>query len=152
VPKQEGAEGPEAARQTFYTRADWDRAVAAGTLTAEDVLARLTRIAVHEFGTEGPAAYDEDGFFLALTAEGLRVEGGVTLRVPTNDHPPPHVHVQRPGLADIKISLETGEPIEPVPTDASAKKLRGLQAAVRENRSQLVDWWEKNHGTLDVRN
>lgn len=75
MPKQEGAGGPEAARQTLYTRADWDRAVAAGTLTAEDVLARLTRIAVHEFGTEGPAAYDEDGFFLALTAEGLRVEG-----------------------------------------------------------------------------
>lgn len=104
--RQASDQGPEAARQIF-TRADWDDAVAAGTLTSYDVLARLTRIAVREFGTEGPAAYDEEGFFLALTTEGLRMECGATLRVHTNDHPPPHVHVERPGQVDIKINLET---------------------------------------------
>ena len=135
----------------IYTRADWDRAVSAGTLSSDDVVARMTRIAVHEFGEEGPAAYAEDGFFVSLTAEGLRVEGGVTLRVYANDHPPPHVHVQRPGAFDIKINLQTGELMEPLPVGVSMKKLRGFRDAVLESHEILGGWWEKNHGTPVVR-
>lgn len=69
-------QGPSSPRQptSIYTRVDWDRAVAEGTLSPRDVLDRLARIAIHEFGDEGPAGYDEDGFFVSLTAEGLRLE------------------------------------------------------------------------------
>ncbi|MFD1848011.1 hypothetical protein [Arthrobacter flavus] len=55
----------------IYTRGDWDEAVAGGHITPEHVWERLYRIAIGEFGVMGPAGYDEDGFFLSLTAEGL---------------------------------------------------------------------------------
>ena len=103
-------------------------------------------MAVHEFGVEGPAASDEDGFFVSLTAEGLQLEGGVTLRVHTNDHPPPHVHVQRPGEPDIRINLESGDLLQPVPAGTSAKKLRKFQEVVQESHALLSSWWEKNYG------
>ncbi len=151
MPEQGHAHEAGSSHETLYTRSDWDGAVADRTLTPDHVLDRLWRIAVHEFGVEGAAAYDEDGFFLSLTAEGLQLEGGVTLRVHTHDHPPPHVHVQRPGEIDVRINLESGELLGPVPAGVSAKKLRGLRAAVRESHDRLSNWWEKNHGTPVVR-
>lgn len=60
------------------------------------------------FGEERAAGYDEDGFLASLTAEGIRMDSGETIRIHANDHPPPHVHVQRPVTRDIKINLETG--------------------------------------------
>ena len=68
-------------RRALLTQPDWDQAEAEGRLTAEDVLDRLERIALHEFGEnqdEWPIAFDEDGWVTALTAEGLQMEGGVT--------------------------------------------------------------------------
>ncbi|GAB3141730.1 hypothetical protein GCM10027057_25770 [Marisediminicola antarctica] len=50
-------------------------------------------IPVHEFGHEGSAGFDSDGFFISLIAEGLKIDGGVTLRVFPNDHPPARLHV-----------------------------------------------------------
>lgn len=147
MPEHEHAHEAASDHETLYTRSDWDRAVAEGTLTSDHVLDRLRRIAVHEFGIEDPAAYDEDGFFLSLTAEGLHLEGGVTLRVNPRDHLPPHVHVQRPGEIDVRINLESGELLDPVPKGLSSKKLRGFRAAVLESHDLLSDWWEKYHGT-----
>lgn len=132
--------------RTLYTREDWDDAVADGTLTPQDVLDRLTRILVSAFGVGGPAAYDEDGFFLSLTAEGVRPEGSITLHVNTNDHPPPHVHVLKPGMkGKLKIDLETGEFIGDVPRGLVGKT-RGIRRAVEENRTRLMSLWEKGPG------
>lgn len=138
---------PRPAR-TLYTQGDRDDAVAEGTLRLQDVIDRLTRILVRVFDAEGPAAYGEDGFFLSLTAEGLRLEGGIALRADPRDHRPPHVHVLRPGMkGKLRIDLETGELMDAPPSgaDFSAEELRGLQKTVKES-STLKGWWKKNHG------
>lgn len=133
--------------RSVLTRADWDEAVVAGTLTPRDAVARLHRIAVHEFGREGAAGYDADGFVVSLTAEGLRLEGGVTLVINPHDHPPPHVHVKRPGETDIRINLETGDVLGALPRGVRSPQLRTFVAAVSESFDVLGRWWEKNHGT-----
>lgn len=138
-------------RPALLTRNDWDRALDAGDLTIDDLLERLRRIAVHQFGAEGPAGYDDEGFLISLTAEGLRLDSGETIRIHANDHPPPHVHIERPGKRDIKITLETGEVIGELPRDVKSKQLRGFKAAIIENFDQLGEWWLKNHGTVVVR-
>lgn len=134
-------------RPALLTRSDWDQALADGVLTFGDVVERLRRIAVHEFGEEGAAGYDDQGFLISLTAEGLRMDSGETIRVHANDHPPPHVHIQRPGKHDIKINLETGDAMGDLPRDVRTKQLKGFRAAINENFEQLGAWWEKNHGT-----
>jgi hypothetical protein len=130
------------------TRADWDEAAAAGHLTPEHVMQRLKNIADHAFGNESVRGCDEDGFIISLTAEGLPIPGGVTLYVYANDHPPPHVHIKlraHPN-AEIRISLETGEFLDDAPRGLASKKLRGFQAAVRENHAVLASWWESYQG------
>ncbi|TDU84011.1 uncharacterized protein DUF4160 [Kribbella voronezhensis] len=133
-------------RRTLYTRADWDRADARSELTGQDVLDRLSRMAVHEFGEEGPAAYDEDGFFLSLIAEGLKLEGGISLVVHMNDHQPPHVHVKRPGENDIRLGLADGSLLDDLPPGASARKIRHMQQLVAEHGALLQTWWDKGPG------
>ena len=140
------SERDEPDRRPIYTRSDWDRVVTQGELTPDDVEARLHRIAVREFGELGPAGYDEEGFFTSLTAEGLRLEGGVTLFVHTNDHPPPHVHVRRRGHEDVKINLETGAVEGKLPSDVRQKQLNGFRSAVSESFGILGAWWERYHG------
>jgi hypothetical protein len=115
-------------------------------LTGRDVLDRLLRIAVHECGEEGPAAYDEDGFFLSLIAEGIKLEGGISLVVHTNDHLPPHVHVQRPGEKDIRLSLEDGSLLDDLPQGVSARKVRHMQQLAAEHGGILQAWWDKGPG------
>lgn len=135
-------------RPALLTRSDWDRALADATLTADDVLERLRRIAVHQFGEAGSAGYDDQGFLISLTAEGIRMDSGETIRIHVNDHPPPHVHIQRPGKRDIKINLETGGVIGELPRDVRSKQLRGFKTTIIENFEQLGTWWFKNHGTV----
>lgn len=146
MPDEELVQDTRSLPETLYTRSDWDRAVAEGTLTPDQVLDRLLRTAVHHFGDGGPASFDEDGFFLSLVADGLQVQGGVTLRVHTLDHPPPHVHVQRRGEEDIRINLETGELLDRPPAGVKSRQLRGFQAQVNKNFDTLGAWWEKSHG------
>lgn len=135
---------------SLLTRSEWEQALAGGELTVDDVLERLRRIAVHQFGKEGAAGYDDEGFLISLTAEGIRMDSGETIRIHANDHPPPHVHIQRPGKRDIKIDLETGDVIGELPRDVKAKQLRGFRATILENCDQLGAWWLKNHGTIVV--
>lgn len=69
------------------------------------------------------------------------------LVVHTRDHAPPHVHVERRGQkGDFRLLLETGEPMDNVPSDIRTKQLRDLQAALRESNELLTGWWEKAHG------
>ncbi len=134
----------------LLTRCDWETALADGELTVDDVVERLRRIAVHQFGKEGAAGYDDEGFLISLTAEGIRMDSGETIRIHAHDHPPPHVHVERPGKRDIKINLETGDVIGQLPRDVRAKQLRVFKATIVENYDQLGAWWLKNHGTVVV--
>lgn len=136
--------------KAICTRAEWDDAVATGFLTVEHVMLRLKNIADYEFGGEtaaGPGVYDAEGFLMSLTSAGVKLEGGITLQVNPNDHPPPHVHVKIKAEPRIKlrVRLDTAEPMDPLP-DGWAKKLRGFQTVIRENHAVLAGWWEEYHG------
>ncbi|RVW02432.1 DUF4160 domain-containing protein [Rhodococcus spongiicola] len=130
------------------TKADWEEATAAEHITPEHVLQRLKNIADHIFENEVVAGFDSDGFLVALIAEGLRLQNGVTLIVRTNDHPPPHAHIKVRAYpeADLKVDLTTGELSGNVPKGLSAKDIRGFQDLVGKHHDQLASWWQDYHG------
>jgi Domain of unknown function (DUF4160) len=131
------------------TRSEWDEAAGSGQVTPEHVMLRLKNIADHAFNNQTVAGFDEDGFVISLIAEGMALAGGVTLQVYANDHPPPHVHIKLRAHRDakIRINLETGEFLDDgLPRGLTRKKMKGFQAAVRENRKVLAGWWENYHG------
>lgn len=132
----------------IMTREEWDQAAADGHITPEHVMTRLKGIVDHVFGNQSSIGYDEDGFVTALTAEGLPVPGGVTLVVHSNDHPPPHVHIElrsHPGQT-LRIRLDTAEFMDEAPKGVNTKRLKGLQRAIRENHEVLATWWQTYHG------
>ena len=138
--------GPD--RQIF-TRADWDRAVDEGWLTPQHVIDRLYRIAIRDMGATEAAAFDEDGFFLSLTAESRFVEAIGWFRVYTNDHDPPHVHIVPVGMdkkVSVKLSLEDGRELEERPDGVSSKQIKNMQSALSRIHDDLGAWWEKNMG------
>lgn len=72
----------------------------------------------------------------------LRV-GGYRFIIFTNDHNPPHIHVQR-AEGGAKISLQ---PIEIVEYHAlNARQLREIIAIVGEHHGYLLDKWREVQG------
>lgn len=144
----------ERAARNLATPDGWERAASEGRIEAEDVLERLVAIALFEFGENQEtwsAAWDEDGFLTALTAEGKKFDGGITVHVWPSDHPPPHVHILKksePDTEDIKISLETGEVEGDLPGWANSKQLKKMKALVVDHHELFAGWWEKNHGEV----
>lgn len=128
-------------------RNDWDQAVDEGHLTVEHVLQRFLNIAAYEFGNGADMGFDEAGFRIALTADGMRLEHGISLHVYPNDHPPPHVHVRVRSDPSLKprVNLESGQLMDPVPPGMS-KKVRQIRSYVRDHHNQLAAWWAKHHG------
>lgn len=153
MPNEEELTPRERAARAIFTRADWDRELTAGRLTAQDVADRLWRMAAHEFDedTERAAAYDDDGFFLSLTAASVAEVHGVKLWICSADHDPPHVHIKRPGVRDrvedIKINLETSEIEGKLPKGVKPKQLRKIRALVAEHHEALCSTWTTYHGT-----
>lgn len=148
----------ELASRQILTQADWDREETAGRLTAQHIAERLWRIAEFEFGdrdAQDAAGYDEDGFFMSLNAASVAVVDGVKLWICTEDHPPPHVHIKRPGVRDrvddIKIDLETGEERLPLPEGVRSKQLKKFKTLVSKYHEALCDTWTSYHGSaVDV--
>ncbi|PKV78932.1 DUF4160 domain-containing protein [Nocardia fluminea] len=130
----------------------WELAESEGRLEAEDVLNRLVSIALYEFGEnkpDWPMALDSQGFTTALVAEGRMFDGGISVHVWPNDHPPPHVHILKKCEGDglsVKINLETGESEGDLPPWADRKQLKNLKALVVEYHPLFAGWWTKNHG------
>ncbi len=120
-----------------------------GWLTPQHVIDRLYRIAIRDMGTTEAATFDEDGFFLSLTAEGKFVEAIGWFRVYTNDHDPPHVHIVPVGMdkkVSVKLSLEDGRELGERPAGVSSKQIRNMQTALSRIHDELGAWWEKNTG------
>jgi len=133
-------------RRAIDSREEWDRARDNGTLTRQDVEARLQHIAVRDLGRLGSAGYDEDGFMSALVADGLRHEGIGWFKVWPNDHDPPHVHVIPFGhdkKVDLRFSLETGELLDERPDCISSKDVKNIGKALASIRAELGEWWAK---------
>lgn len=130
----------------------WQLAEDEGRLEAQDVLQRLARMALYEFGEnrdDWSMAFDEEGFLTSLTAEGKKFEGGISIHVWPNDHPPPHVHILRKSEPDseyVKINLKTGESDGALPSWADRKQLKNIQALIVKHQDLFDGWWKKNHG------
>jgi len=134
-------------RRQIWTRRDWDRALDEGWLTRAHVEHRLGNIAVRDLGKLGPAGYGPDGFFISLVADGVQVEGIGRFIVRSNDHDPPHVHVQPFGQnVDLRFSLETGELLDERPRGITSKQVRNMTNALFEIHDELGAWWEKAQG------
>lgn len=72
---------------------------------------------------------------------------GWTVVIPTADHPPPHVHVQRPGV-DVKVHLVGADGLPEVVRIRGApdhEVWRAL-AIVYENQQLLLHAWSEYHG------
>ncbi|MEE6296624.1 DUF4160 domain-containing protein [Georgenia wangjunii] len=142
----------ERAGRALGEAAGWELAEAEGRLEAEDVLERLVRMALYEFGEnkdDWPMALDEEGFLTALTAEGKKFDGGISVHVWPDDHPPAHVHILKKSEPDcqyVKINLQTGEPEGDLPPWARQKQLKRMKALVVEHHELFAAWWKKNHG------
>ncbi|MBY9074234.1 DUF4160 domain-containing protein [Nocardioides sp. WL0053] len=132
----------------------WELAESEGRLEPDDVLGRLARMALSEFGEnqdEWPMTFDNDGFVSALTAEGKALDGGISVHVWPNDHPPPHVHILKKSEPDseyVKINLETADLEGDLPPWADRRQLRKMQKLVRDYHHLFAGWWEKNHGDV----
>ncbi|MBD8078339.1 DUF4160 domain-containing protein [Cellulosimicrobium arenosum] len=130
----------------------WELADSEGRIEADDVLGRLVNMALYEFGeTDGdwPISFDDDGFIRTLTAEGKRFDGGISIHVWPNDHPPPHVHILKRSEPDgqgVKINLKTGESEGDLPSWASQKQLKKMRALVVKHHELFANWWQKHHG------
>lgn len=132
----------------------WEQAESEGRLDADDVLGRLVFMALSEFGEDQgswPMAFDDDGFISVLTSDGRRFDGGISVHVWPNDHPPAHVHILKKSQPDneyIKINLETAELDGDLPPWADSKQLKKMQKLVRDYHELFAGWWEKNHGEV----
>lgn len=142
----------ERAARNLGQASGWELAEAEGRIEAEDVLGRIASMALFEFGEnkdDWPIAFDEEGFLTALTAAGKSFDGGISIHVWPNDHPPPHVHILKKSEPDnqyVKISLESGEPVGDLPRWASHKQLRRIKALVVGHHQLFAGWWKENHG------
>jgi hypothetical protein len=143
---------PASKRRQIWTRTDWDRALDEGWLTRAQIEDRLHNIAVRDLGELGPAGYSADGFFTSLVADGIQVEGIGHFVVHSNDHDPPHVHVQPFGQnVDLRFSLETGELLDERPRGVKSKQVKNMTKALFDIHDELGAWWEKAQGVPVVR-
>lgn len=128
----------------IMSQEEWHDATAAGFLTEEHVVGRITNILNVILGNGSELGFDGDGFLVSLVADGLQLQGGITLQVYSNDHPPPHVHVLLRAHPEIKLRLrlDNGEPLDAAPV--RTKDLRRFQAAVVQHSDVLTRWWAKS--------
>ena len=127
-------------------RQDWDEAVAGGYVTTEHILIRLAGMMENALGPQEVdfVAYDEDGFIVALTAEGIWKDG-IQIRVNPDDHDPPHAHIIVPG-EKMKLTINLLDmTIDQDLPDGWSKKGKSIEAFTRKNQYKLLGWWAKNN-------
>jgi hypothetical protein len=127
---------------------DWDAAQASGHLTVEHVLLRLQDMLEYQFGSGAEMGLDENGFIVALVADGWRLDGGVTVHIFPNDHPPPHVHVRfrSDPKRQLRLAIESGEVLGADIPRGWAKKVRKVSAFVVTSQDLLMNRWVELHG------
>lgn len=122
---------------------EWDEAANNGWLTVEHVLNRLSAMTAYELGNGAEQGYGPDGFLVALTADSYVVGSNVKVHLNTNDHPPPHVHIEVRGELDskLRLAIETGEPLDDLPSAKLRKKLNLAAGFVVEHKGLLLARW-----------
>jgi hypothetical protein len=70
-------------------------------------------------------------------------EGGVQFVVHTRDHEPPHVHVRLPDDKEVRINLNDGSFMDPVPKG----KEKAIKQAYRRHAEAIREAWEEYHAS-----
>lgn len=70
---------------------------------------------------------------------------GFAIRIPTNDHEPPHVHCWR-GAVEIIVNLDMSTTVREVNGPAKVGDQRDAKRIVAEHRQKLLDAWRLIHG------
>lgn len=74
-------------------------------------------------------------------------EEGFTVRIYTDDHPPPHVHVEKSGgSAKLLLVYETEWPPVVAWRGLSAREMWRAARIVARERERLLDEWRTIHG------
>jgi hypothetical protein len=126
------------------TGTDWQEAMLKGHLTPEHVFSRLSDILEYALGEGIEIGLDEDGFLKALVADGYPLERGVTVRLCTRDHPPPHVHIEIKGdpRLRLRMDLESGQILDGDRQHPGLKKkLRVARRFVMDHQNLLLARW-----------
>ncbi len=119
-------------------RADWEQALADGYVTIEHLQARIEGMLHHARQTAGPIGFDADGFIIALTAAGIRMNDSIRFDIRTHDHEPPHAHIAVKGepRLNLTINLQTAMIIEDLP-DGMSRTGRRIESFVRDNQQRF---------------
>lgn len=134
----------------ILSQRDWDDAATAGHLTPEHVLARLRNALEFEFGRGAEMGFRADGFYNALVADATQHEGGITVVLHPNDHPPPHVHVRfrsDPNL-DLRMSIETGELLDNNAPVGWSKRIRKATRIILDQTDLLMERWTEMQASV----
>jgi len=127
------------------SHADWDQALKGQFITQEHVRTRLEAIIGRALGLDAYSGYDVDGFHVSLIAAGVQVGHGITLRVHSNDHEPPHAHVRLPGSSSdqLKVDIMTGDLSGVIPGNLSRAQRQAITLGVRNNSVKLGALWSQ---------
>ena len=69
---------------------------------------------------------------------------GATIKVYTNDHPPPHVHVFYQGQA-VRLKITDGDKVQKDEPELPARIMRDVRQWLAENRDKAATTWAKYH-------
>jgi len=70
-------------------------------------------------------------------------EGEIQFIVRTRDHDPPHVHVSLPDGKEVRINLNDGSFMDPVPKG----KGKTIEQAYRRHAEAIREVWEEYHAS-----
>lgn len=102
-------------------------------------------MAEYEFGRGAELGLTAEGFYNAIVADGWVLDGNVKLRMWSNEHPPPHVHLEfkdNPKLK-LRMGIETGELLGGNAPDGWSKRLKKIAAQVQVMAPLLMEHWAK---------
>jgi hypothetical protein len=103
----------------------------------------MLRVAFGQYAFGG-VQYDEDGFQRAIVAAGWQVDD-CRMQLHSNDHEPPHLHFFLKGDPnhEIRISLETGEPLpgEDLTPELRKRLRKKVVPFMSVNKAMLLEKW-----------
>lgn len=129
---------------SLYGQAEWDEAVEHGWLTPEHVADRLQGMALYQFGNGAEMGYGPEGFIVALVADAWTIEGNLKVRMNSQDHPPPHLHIEFRGeRGRLRIRLDDGELMDERPRWLKRKQLGSIRGFIVAESAMLTQMWSQ---------
>ncbi len=86
--------------------------------------------------------YGADGFLVALVSDAWTIHGNLEVRMNSQDHPPPHLHIEFRGeRGRLRIRLEDGVLIDEQPQWLHRKQLESIRTFIVAESTTLMQGW-----------